>query len=160
MIHNIRAWQPTASIETLKKRAQFLAAIRAFFADRDVMEVETPVMGQGTVTDPYIEAISVDANYGADSAGETQYLQTSPEYHMKRLLAAGSGAIYQMGKAFRSDDHGRHHNPEFTMLEWYRPGWSAQQLMREIEALITHLLNTEKAEILTYQEVMKKHLEY
>lgn len=158
MIHNIRAWQPTASIETLKKRAQFIAAIRAFFAERDVMEVETPLMGQSTVTDPYIEGISVYTTYGADTTGETQYLQTSPEYHMKRLLAAGSGAIYQMSKAFRNDDHGRHHNPEFTMLEWYRPGWSAQQLMREIEALVTELLKTEKAESFTYQDVMQKHL--
>lgn len=161
MIHNIRAWQPTATIETLKKRAQLLSAVHAFFAERNVMQVETPILGQGTVTDPCLESLYVSNSSATDTSGDTQtlYLQTSPEYHMKRLLAANSGPIYQICKAFRNEDYGRHHNPEFTMLEWYRPGWSAKQLMQEVDALLQTILHTKPAEYITYQRAMEKHLQ-
>ncbi len=160
MIQNIRPWQPTATIDTLKKRARFNRLIRNFFDERGVMEVETPSLAQGTVTAPYLDALSVNNIYNLDAIGEEHnlFLQTSPEYHMKRLLAAGSGPIFQLCKAFRNDDHGRHHNPEFSILEWYRPNWSANQLMDEIDALMQSLLKTPKSEVLTYQQAMQKYL--
>ena len=108
-------WQPTISNETLKARAAIIHRIRAFFAAREILEVETPLLCHTSVTDPYIQSIIVTKPY-------TAYLQTSPEYAMKRLLANGSGSIYQICKAFRQEESGRYHNPEFTMLEWYRVG--------------------------------------
>ncbi len=120
-------WQPSATIETLQKRAIILSRIRAFFAQQGVMEVEVPALSRTTVTDPHIESLVLE------SGG---YLQTSPEYYMKRLLAAGSGSIYSLAKAYRSDETGRLHNPEFTMLEWYRLEYDDRQLADELLALI------------------------
>lgn len=124
-----RDWQPAASLAALQFRARMLASIRAFFSARDCMEVTTPVLARAGASDPQIESFSLD------HAGQRWWLQTSPEFHMKRLLAAGCGAIYQMAPAFRVDEQGRWHNPEFTMLEWYRPGFDHHQLMDEVEAL-------------------------
>lgn len=155
---NSSEWQPTADMEYLRGRADLLAQIRAFFAARGVLEVETPVMSHCAVSDPFID--SIEAHYapypGAQS--EILYLQTSPEYAMKRLLAAGSGAIYQMGKVFRNGECGQRHNPEFTMLEWYRPGFDDLQLMDEVEALVAPLLGLERIERLTYGEVFQRYL--
>jgi len=136
------SWQPQASVERLQQRARLLRCLRDFFAARAVMEVDVPALGQTTVTEANIESIS------ALVAGKRLYLQTSPEYFMKRLLAAGSGAIYSLAKAYRQEESGRFHNPEFTMLEWYRPGFDDRQLAAEVVELIHTLAPQEPV----YQE--------
>lgn len=141
-------WQPTASIQALKARACLYQQLRAFFHARGVLEVETPALSQAGNTDPNIGSFSVNTPQGL------RYLHTSPEYPMKRLLAAGSGDIYQICKVWRQDEAGRKHNPEFSMLEYYRVGFSYQQLMQEVTELlqlaIPHL-NIEPR-ILTYRQ--------
>lgn len=124
------AWRPGADKEILRLRSELLAVLRAFFAERDVMEVVTPVLGGSGVTDVHIENVPVD------HGGRRYYLQTSPEYAMKRLLADGSGPVYQICQAFRGGETGRRHNIEFTMLEWYRPGFDLDNLMSEVEDLV------------------------
>ncbi|MED5430927.1 MAG: amino acid--tRNA ligase-related protein, partial [Pseudomonadota bacterium] len=123
-------WLPTASLEAIKARAELLGTVRAFFDARKVLEVDTPQLAHYGVSDPHIQCIPVPG-YG--------YLQSSPEYHMKRLLAAGSGPIYQTCKAFRDGEAGGRHNPEFTMLEWYRPGFALKELIDECLALLAEL---------------------
>ncbi|MBC6904178.1 EF-P lysine aminoacylase GenX [Saccharophagus sp. K07] len=123
-------FQPSASLANLQKRAQLLQQLRAFFYARDVMEVDVPAIGAATVTDIHLEPLVVPG---------TGYLQTSPEYFMKRLLAAGSPSIFYLGKAYRSDESGRRHRPEFTMLEWYRLGFDDHALMQEMAELFREL---------------------
>ncbi len=123
-------WLPTASLEAMKARAELMSTVRAFFAARNVLEVDTPQLAHYGVSDPHIQCIPLPG-YG--------YLQSSPEYHMKRLLAAGSGPIYQTCKAFRDGEAGGRHNPEFTMLEWYRPGFALKNLIDECLALFAEL---------------------
>lgn len=131
-------WQPSATIETLCERARLLAEVRAFFTARDVLEVETPVLGHGGSTDVHMTSLTTQAQ---TNTGERRlWLQTSPEFHMKRLLAAGSGPIFQLAKSFRDGEVGRRHNIEFTMLEWYRPGFTLNQLLEETAALIQMLI--------------------
>jgi lysyl-tRNA synthetase class 2 len=120
-------WQPSATVEVLKKRAKILRTMRDFFYARHVTEVETPLLCVGGTTDVYLDSMAVTLN------GITRYLQTSPEYAMKRLLAAGIGDCYQICKAFRCDESGRNHNPEFTMLEWYRLSFDHHQLMNDFK---------------------------
>lgn len=152
-------WQPTASIDNLRKRAAIMAQIRSFFAKRDVLEVEMPLMSQCAVSDPFLDTIETRYADYVGAACYPLYLQTSPEYAMKRLLAAGSGAIFHLGKAFRNGESGsRRHNPEFTMLEWYRPGLDDQQLMDEIADLITLILQLDSVERLSYTQVFKRFL--
>ncbi len=131
----MRDWQPSASLETLKNRARLLQRIRAFFHARQVLEVETPVLSRAGVTDPHLES------FATEDLGQTFYLHSSPEFPMKRLLAAGSGDIYQLCKVFRRDERGRRHNPEFTLLEWYRLDMDHHQLMQEVDALVRAVLN-------------------
>ncbi len=148
-------WQPTASIEMLQKKARMLQSIRAFFAERNVLEVDTPVISPAAITDPQLESFATQFKQ------HKYYLHTSPEFYMKRLLAAGSGDIYQIAKVFRDDEKGRFHNPEFTMLEWYRLGFTHHQLMDEMEALLIALLpqGEYKFQRISYQQVFIEQLE-
>ncbi|GAB4189215.1 MAG: EF-P lysine aminoacylase EpmA [Wenzhouxiangellaceae bacterium] len=138
----------------LQQRAAFNNAIRAFFSERGVLEVETPQLAPAAVSDPHIQSLAVPPQ---------QWLRTSPEYFHKRLLAAGSGDIYELGKVFRAGEAGRWHNPEFTMLEWYRQGWTYQELMDEVEQLVRHLLGDQKdawsSQRLSYRELHQRYLE-
>lgn len=137
------AWQPSCSLELLRLRAEMLQKIRQFFAERNVLEVETPILGNAIGTDPNLDFFTT--NYHWLPKHQTLFLQTSPEFAMKRLLAAGSGSIYQICKAFRNGESGRYHNPEFTLLEWYRVGYTLAQLMGEVDSLISSLFNGNKA---------------
>lgn len=145
-------WMPTASIEQLKQRAALLSRIRQFFAARDVLEVDTPAMSHATVTDVHLHTFQTQFVGPGYATGRHLHLMTSPEFHMKRLLAAGSGSIYQMAKAFRNEENGRYHNPEFTMLEWYRVGFDHHDLMDDMDALLQMTLQTGASERLTYQQ--------
>lgn len=145
-------WMPSASIEQLQQRADILAAIRSFFFKRKVMEVDTPAMSHATVTDVHLHTFQTDFIGPGYADGTHLYFMTSPEFHMKRLLAAGSGCIYQINKAFRNEEAGRYHNPEFTMLEWYRLGFDHHDLMDEMNGLLTLVLKCDNAERMTYQE--------
>jgi lysyl-tRNA synthetase class 2 len=155
-------WMPACSLGALRKRAGLLAAIRRFFEAREVLEVETPLLCAAPVTDPHLHAFFTRLRLPGETGGRALYLQTSPEFAMKRLLAAGSGSIYQICKAFRNEESGRHHNPEFTLLEWYRVGFSLADLMDEIEALFAEVCRDElplaTAERFTYREVFDRHL--
>lgn len=139
--------------KSLQQRAQMLSSIRQFFAKREVMEVETPLLYPTPVTDPYLKAFAVPYQ------GKNLYLQTSPEYAMKRLLAAGSGPIYQICKAFRDEEFGHWHRPEFTMLEWYRPGFSEKDLIAEVDALMQLVLGTEALEQQSYRTLFEQFLD-
>lgn len=148
------SWQPSCSIEQLHLRAQLLARIRKFFAERHVLEVETPLLASSIGTDPQLAYF--DTRHPSTNAARMMYLQTSPEFAMKRLLAAGSGCIYQICKAFRNEETGRYHNPEFTLLEWYRVGFNLDELMQEVEALCSCLLpGCGNAERLSYQQAFE-----
>lgn len=153
-------WHPGASLDVLKLRAGLLARIHSFFADRQVMEVETPLLAAAGVTDPYLENLRTECRLTGQSTPARLYLQTSPEYAMKRLLAAGSGPIYQITKAFRNGEAGKLHNPEFTLLEWYRPGFDMHDLMEEIEDLLIWLLQTDYCDRTTYAAVFKKFAKF
>jgi len=127
-------WRPSASLATLRRRAEIAATVRAYFAAAGVLEVHTPVMMPWASCDPALHSFSVQP--AGDGAGPRGYLQTSPEFAMKRLLAAGSGDIYQLGPAFRAEEAGRHHLAEFTMLEWYRVGFDQHALMDDVESVV------------------------
>ncbi len=150
-------WRPTATPAALRQRAALLARTREFFAERGVLEVETPALSCAGVSDPHIESL-VTRRAGVH---RPLYLHTSPEFPMKRLLAAGSGDIYQLCRVFRDGEHGRWHNPEFTLLEWYRVGFDEARLMSEVEALAARLLAPQHrlgpAERLTYSEALHRY---
>src|SRR5688572_20898873 len=129
-------WRPTATIETLRLRGSLNALIRRFFAERDVLEVETPVLSRAGNTDPNIASFSLEFSGRTDGAPRTRWLRTSPEFALKRLLAAGLGDCYELGRVFRDGEAGGRHNPEFTMLEWYRLGWDHMRLIDETAALV------------------------
>jgi len=145
------SWQPAASREVMQLRARMLSDIRAFFDQRGVLEVETPVLSSSCTTDPNISSFSTRYQQ------QGLYLNTSPEYCMKRLLAAHGDAIYQVCKSFRDDELGPEHNPEFTMLEWYRPGFDMFELMHELADLVQMLasncaLNSDSVQKISYAE--------
>lgn len=131
-------------------RARLNREIRDFFHDRDVLEVETPLLGRFGVTDPHIDCIP---------AGDGECLQPSPEYHMKRLLAADPRAIYQITRAFRRGERGHRHNPEFSMLEWYRPGFDLDALIDECLALFHRLLGEHPVARMSYRRLFRRHLD-
>lgn len=148
-------WRPSASFEVVRRRAALYASLRRFFDRRGVLEVETPQLSAATVTDLHLHSLSCEADL--PGGHRTLYLQTSPEFAMKRLLAAGSGPIFQLARTFRDAESGPHHNPEFTMLEWYRPGFDHHRLMDEMDALLGEVLGTEPAERRTYGELFEEH---
>tara|TARA_B100000809_G_scaffold254296_1_gene291330 strand:+ start:2354 stop:3340 length:987 start_codon:yes stop_codon:yes gene_type:complete len=156
----ISDWKPIANLAALKARAALNADIRQFFAERGVMEVEVPLMGRCTVTDPFIESIRVDCV--SNGSAVEHYLQTSPEFGMKRLLASPfaveMGCIYSLGKAFRHGESGARHNPEFTMLEWYRLGFNDDRLMAEVGELIGAILPLHAIIKLSYRQLFQRYL--
>ena len=147
-------WRPTASTARLKARARLLQDIRGFFVERDVLEVETPLISKAGNTDPEIQSIRTDTG---------DYLRTSPEFPLKRLLAAGSGDIFELGRVFRAGESGRFHNPEFTMLEWYRTGFSYHQLMDEVAELVRSCghgkFDQWPEQRLSYRQLFLQHLD-
>lgn len=150
-------WKPSASLQNLQWRADVLAKIRQFFSERDVLEVETPLLASSTVPDVYIESIAAEVKDG--NISRQNFLQTSPEFFMKRLLASGSGSIYQIAKAFRQEEKGTRHNSEFTLLEWYRVSYSLEQLMTELEQLVQEVLDCSQISRFTYRQIFQQHLQ-
>jgi lysyl-tRNA synthetase class 2 len=150
-------WKPSASLQNLQQRAHALAKIRRFFFERDVLEVETPLLASSTVPDVYIESIAAEVTDGNSS--RQNFLQTSPEFFMKRLLASGSGSIYQIAKAFRQEEKGTRHNIEFTLLEWYRLSYSLDQLMTELEQLVQEVLDCGPISRLSYRQIFQQYLQ-
>ncbi len=150
-------WQPGATLDMLKKRARLLLRLRAFFAERDVLEVQTPVLSHAGNTDPALDSfVLMPQSQGKPIS--PLFLNTSPEFAMKRLLAAGYGSMFQIGPAFRRDECGRKHNPEFTLLEWYRVDFDHHALMGEVNALLRYVAAGERSlgrsEFFTYQDAM------
>lgn len=149
---------PSADIEQLKQRASIIQTIRQFFISRNLLEVETPVLSQAGVTDIHLfcfKTVFIGPEISPEKqalSGVPLYMQTSPEFHMKRLLAAGSGSIFQISKAFRNEESGRFHNPEFTLLEWYQVDFDHFQLMDEMDQLLQLVLSCGQAKRLSYQQ--------
>jgi lysyl-tRNA synthetase class 2 len=129
-------WEPGATLQAIRLRARLNAMLRAFFAESGVLEVETPVLSQAGNTDPNIASFQLEFSGRTDGAPRTRWLRTSPEFALKRLLAAGIGDCYELGRVFRDGEAGGRHNPEFTMLEWYRQGWNHRRLVDEVAALV------------------------
>lgn len=123
-------------IAALRQRAALNALIRAFFAERDVLEVETPILSAAGNTEPNIDSFHTRFSGHVDAGSAQRWLRTSPEYPLKRLLAAGVGDCYELGRVFRNGEAGGRHNPEFTLLEWYRVGWDHHRLIEETAALV------------------------
>ncbi|WDS37127.1 EF-P lysine aminoacylase EpmA [Pseudoxanthomonas sp.] len=157
-----QAWRPNASLDALRLRARLNALVRAFFAEREVLEVETPVLSQAGNTEPNIDSFTTDFSGHVSAGARTRWLRTSPEYPLKRLLAAGIGDCYELGRVFRNGEAGGRHNPEFTMLEWYRVGWDHQRLADETVALVQQALalvgRTASVESLTYRDLFQRSL--
>ena len=155
-------WRPAAGLEMIRLRARVVARLRLFFARHGVLEVDTPALSAAAATDPHVHSFTTLYTGPGAPRGRTLYLHTSPEFPMKRLLAAGTGSIFQLCKVFRDGEAGRLHNPEFTLLEWYRVGFDHHRLMDEVEALVREtlegLVNTlDPAERLSYGEAFQRH---
>lgn len=158
-------WLPNASLTELNARAIMLKTIREFFTEQQVLEVETPSLSQSAVTDVHLHCFKTQfigrniSDKPLVDGSVPLYLQTSPEFHMKRLLAAGSGCIYQISKVYRNEESGRFHNPEFSLLEWYRVGYDHHQLMDEMQSLLMLILECKDPTRLTYQDAFITHLD-
>lgn len=145
----LKQWQPRAELETMRMRAALYTKIRSFFAQRQVLEVDTPTLSVAATVDPNIDSFVTRSGH---------WLQTSPEFAMKRLLAAGSGAIYQIARVFRLEESGRLHNPEFTLLEWYRPDWDYRRLMDEVQDLLIEAgVAAARFASISYREAFELH---
>lgn len=176
----MNSWRPTASLEALRLRAGLLETVRAYFREQGVLEVETPALATAAVTDVHLASLevrvmgtadttcagNVAAQSAARQAAPPRYLQTSPEYHMKRLLAAGSGDIWQAARVFRGEELSHRHNVEFTLLEWYRVGFTLEALVADIDALLRRCLDAPRAaqgaplgpaRVLTHREAFLEH---
>lgn len=155
-------WEPSASFDALRLRARLNATLRAFFDARGVVEVETPVMSMAGNTDPNIASFHLQFSGRTDGAPRTRWLRTSPEYPLKRLLAAGFGDCYELGRVFRDGEAGGRHNPEFTMLEWYRLGWDHTRLIEETAELVQAALalvgRTAALQRVSYHQLYRERL--
>jgi len=156
-------WRPSVSAQRLRQRAELLRRVREFFAARAVTEVDTPFLVNAPVSDVHLHSamVRLDPQPAAGAPAAPLFLHTSPEYAMKRLLAAGSGDIYQLCHVVRGMERGRLHNPEFTLIEWYRIGFSLAQLMDEVEALVRALLGAaapRASEHISYREAFLREL--
>jgi len=149
-------------IAALRQRAALNALIRAFFAERDVLEVETPILSAAGNTEPNIDSFHTRFSGHVDAGGAQRWLRTSPEFPLKRLLAAGVGDCYELGRVFRNGEAGGRHNPEFTMLEWYRVGWDHHRLIEETAALVRAALalvqRDARLQVLDYRSLYRTHL--
>jgi lysyl-tRNA synthetase class 2 len=146
----------------LIQRARVYDHIRRFFAERGVLEVETPILSAAGNTDTQIESLHCEVRAAGQGDHRRRWLRTSPEFFHKRLLAAGAGAIFELGKVFRDGEYGARHNPEFTLLEWYRPGWDHHRLMGEVAELVQELLRAGGHPVwpqqqLSYAELFQRH---
>jgi elongation factor P--(R)-beta-lysine ligase len=153
-------WRPNADLTAIRARAELYARIRTFFSESGVLEVETPILSRAAVTDPALASLSTQVDIAGFGSNRPLYLQTSPEFAMKRLLASGSGPIYQICKVFRDEERGRRHHPEFSLLEWYRPGWNYGRLMDEVGALVRLALDRPAMPIerVTYRDLFRDGL--
>jgi elongation factor P--(R)-beta-lysine ligase len=151
----VSIWKSGASVEVLRKRSTLLQKIRQYFAEKDILEVDTPSISKFPTIDENIDPIEV---YLKDLK-TASYLITSPEYHMKRLLCFGMPSIYQICKAFRKDEAGNFHNPEFTIIEWYQLGLDDQRLMKSVDDFLQFTLNTKPATFISYKELFEKYLD-
>jgi lysyl-tRNA synthetase class 2 len=154
-----QSWPPSAGFDVLRLRANAYQKIREFFKQRCVLEVDTPSLSRASVTDPNIQSFETFFLGCGAAPPQRMFLITSPEFHMKRLLAAGSGSIYQICHVFRQSELGTQHNPEFTLLEWYRVDMGYHTLMREVAELVSYLLHRQldEPEYLTYQEAFQRY---
>ncbi len=155
-------WEPSATLDTLRLRARLNAAIREFMARRGVLEVETPILSLAGNTEPNIASFALEFSGRTDGAPRTRWLRTSPEHPLKRLLCAGLGDCYELGRVFRDGEAGGRHNPEFSMLEWYRLGMDHVQLADETAALVRMALalvgRDATVETITYRELYRREL--
>lgn len=153
-------WQPTADLALLRQRAEITQRLRGFFQQQGFWEVETPLLSRDTVVDIHLDPLPVTlaADPRRPEAGPTYYLQTSPEFAMKRLLAAGAEAIFQIGKAFRQGESGPRHNVEFTMAEWYRAGDDYAAGMQLLSDLAEQMLDRGPAQRISYRQLFWENL--
>ena len=158
MSHVKEQWQPSASFENLRQRGEILRGIRDYFHKEHVLEVETPMLSRHATVDPHIDSFQARFSPLGTNTREILFLHTSPEFPMKRLLSAGSGDIYYLGRVFRNGEAGGRHNPEFTMLEWYRLGIDHHQLMNDVTGVIGAVGPFEEAGRFTYKELFEKEL--
>ncbi|WP_245673365.1 EF-P lysine aminoacylase EpmA [Endozoicomonas ascidiicola] len=151
-------WRPSASMMALRERAHLLRKIRAYFDGQGVMEVETPILSSSATVDVYIDSFASEFTPIGHDQNQLCYLRTSPEFAMKRLLASGSGDIYSLGRVFRNGEAGGRHNPEFTMLEWYRVGMTDQTLMDDMSSLLSSICNYKEVRRVGYGELFENAL--
>ncbi len=150
-------WQPAASFEILKQRSRLLSQIREFMMSHNILEVDTPILSHAGNTDPNLHSMQIQVQSSSTTIADTVYLNTSPEFAMKRLLSAGSGSIYQVSRVFRNQEQGRLHQPEFTMLEWYHVGFDHHALMDELNDLL-EILGLSQASRESYAEIFARHV--